>query len=231
MSRPDHNSLSNAPLARASGRIELVEATVACDLVREAAPRCPAGGIALPPTRRAAVLRCAATQCATDSVHAHMDLRLFAAQAAPLGGHLGIERGQVIRRDAAGELITERMAFRFGRERSANACCDSDECVDAACLDCLASEHREAIGKRRHQRLEQTSRVLGCPVEATGQRGPAARELLSTIAGQADALPRHATAAHTRFNSIHGGGDVGLQGCERHESGAGTDAALSAPSR
>ncbi|WP_244105752.1 hypothetical protein [Burkholderia gladioli] len=46
--------MSNAPLARASGRIELVEAAVACDLVREAAPRCPAGGIALPPTRRAA---------------------------------------------------------------------------------------------------------------------------------------------------------------------------------
>ncbi len=231
MSRPDHNSLSSAPLARASGRIQLVDATVACDLVREAAPRCPAGGIALPPTRRAAVLRCAATQCATDSVHVHMCLRLFAAQAAPLGGHLGIERGQVIRRYATSELITERMAFRFGGKRGAHACCDSDECVGAARLDCLASEQREAIGKRRHQRLEQTSRVLGCSVEATGQRGPAARELLPEIARQADALPRHATAAHTGFNSIHGGGDVGLRGCGPHESGVERGAAPYAPSR
>lgn len=119
MSRPDHNSLSNAPLARASGRIELVEATVACDLVREAAPRCPAGGIALPSTRRAAVLRCAATQRATGSVHVHMCLRLFAAQSTPFRRHEIVERGKVRRAETIVKLVAERVTFRLRRERCA----------------------------------------------------------------------------------------------------------------
>lgn len=146
-----------------------------------------------------------------------MDLRLFAAQAAPLGGHLGIERGQVIRRYAPGELITERMAFRFGGKRGAHACGDAHKGVDAAGLDCLVGKHREAIGERRHQRLEQAPRFLRRPVEATGQRGSSTCELLPAIAGQADMFPRYAAAAHTRLNSVHGGADVGLRGYGPHE--------------
>lgn len=127
MSQPDHNSLSCALLARTPSRIQLDEAALACDFVREAAPRCPPGRIGLPSTRRAAVLRCAASQRATDSVHVHRGLQLFAAQSTPFRRHGIVERGKVRRAEKIGKLVAERVTFRLSFERGAWARSSLDE--------------------------------------------------------------------------------------------------------
>lgn len=119
--------MSGGRLNRTPSRIQLDEPAVAFDLVSKAAPYAPPGRIGLPSNRRAAVLRCAASQRATDSIHVHSGLRLFAAQSTPFRRHGIVERGKVLRAETIGKLVAERVTFRLGRECRAWACSSLDE--------------------------------------------------------------------------------------------------------
>ncbi len=232
MSRPDHNSLSSAPLARTSGRIQLVEAAVARDLVRKAAPRCPPGRIGLASTRRAAVLRCAASQRAIDSVHVHRGLRLFAAQSTPFRRHGIVERGEVRRAEKIGKLVAERVTFRLGRERCACTRSSLDEKTRAPRCDRFRKNRSEAIGEGSDQFGQQAPRFGGGTFESGCECRSGARQLLFTRATKADTFAIRPTARHALLESLHiSDADALSRDCGRHGSASGTAAGPCAPSR
>ncbi len=231
MPRPDHNSLSCALLARTTSRLQLDETTVALDLVRKASPRCASCGIALASARRAAVLRCAASQCATDSVHVHRGLRLFAAQSTPLRRHEIVERGKVQRAETIGKLVAERVTFRLGRERAARARSSLDEYAHAPGRVRFRKNRSEAIRERGDQFGQQAPGFGGGILESGCERRDSARQLLLRRATEADVFAVRPAAPHAGLKPFHDDGDDVRQGCEQRGSGAGTDAAPCGQSR
>ncbi len=231
MSRPDHNSLSYALLARTPSRLQLDETAVALDLVRKASPCGPPRRIALPSARRAAVLRCAASQRATDPVHVHMCLRLFAAQSTPFRRHEIVERGKVQRAETIGKLVAERVTFRLGRERGACARSSLDEQAHAPGCVRFRKNRSEANGERGEQFGQQAPRFRGGILESGCERRNSARQLLLRGATEADLFALGTTAPHAGLKPLHDDdGDV-RQGCEQHGSSAGTDAGPCGQSR
>ncbi len=231
MSRPDHNSLRCALLAHTTSRLQLDETTVALDLVRKASPCGSPRRIALPSARRAAVLRCTASQCATDSVHVHMGLRSFAAQSTPFRRHEIVERGKVQRAETIGKLVAERVTFRLGRERGACARSSLDEQAHAPGCVRFRKNRSEAIGERGDQFREQAPRFGGGTLESGCERRDSARRLLLGRAAKADMLTVRTAAPHAGLKPLHDDdGDV-RQGCEQHGSSAGTDAGPCGQSR
>lgn len=224
MSRPDHNSLNASLLARTPSDLQLDKTAVALDLVRKASPCGPPRRIAVPSARRAAVLRCAASQRATDSVHVHMCLRLFAAQSTPFRRHEIVERGKVQRAETIGKLIAERVTFRLGRERSACARSSLDERTHAPRCARFRENRSEAIREGGDQFGEQAPRVSGGTFESGCERRDGACQLLLGRAAKADMLTVGTTAPYAGLKPLHDDdGDV-RQGCEQRESNAGTDA-------
>lgn len=224
MSRPDHNSLNASLLARMPSDVQFDKTAIALDLVRKASPCGPPRRIALPSARRAAVLRCAASQRATDSVHVHIRLRLFAAQSTPFRRHEIVERGKVQRAETIGKLIAERVTFRLGRARSACARRSLDEGTHAPSCARFRENRSEAIREGGDQFGEQAPRVSGGTFESGCERRDSARPLLLGRAAEADLFPVRATAPHAGLKPFHDDdGDV-QQGCEQHGSSAGTDA-------
>lgn len=232
MSRPDHNSLSCALLARATSRLQLDETTVVLDLVRKASPYGSPRRIALPPARRAAVLRCAASQRATDPVHVHMCLRLFAAQSTPFRRHEIVERGKVQRAETIGKLVAERVTFRFGCERCACTRSSLDEQAHAPGCVRFRKNRSETIGERGNQFGYQAPRVGGGAFESGCECRSGARQLLFRGATKTDTFTIRPTARHALLESLHiSDADALPRGCGRHGSASGTAAAPCAPSR
>lgn len=232
MSRPDHNSLSCALLARTTSRLQLDETTVALDLVRKASPRCASCGIALASARRAAVLRCAASQRATDSVHVHVCLRLFATQSTPLGRHGVVERGKVERAETIGKLVAERVTLRLGCECGAWARSSLDEQAHAPRCVRFLKNRSETIGERGNQFGYQAPRVGGGTFESGCECRSGARQLLFKRATKADTLTIRPTARHALLESLHiSDADALPRDCGRHGSASGTASAPCAPSR
>ncbi len=231
MSRPDHNSLSCALLARTTSRLQLDETTVALDLVRKASPRCTSCGIALASARRAAVLRCAASQCATDSVHVHRGLRLFAAQSTPFRRHEIVERGKVQRAETIGKLVAERVTFRLGRERGTCARSSLDEQAHAPGCVRFRKNRSEAIRERGDQFGQQARRFGGGILESGCERRECACQLLLRRAAKADMLTVETTAPHAGLKPLHDDGVDARRDCEQRESNAGTVAAPCGRSR
>ncbi len=224
MSRPDHNSLSCALLARTTSRLQLDETTVALDLVRKASPCGSPRRIALPPARRAAVLRRAASQRATDPVHVHMCLRLFAAQSTPFRRHEIVERGKVQRAETIGKLVAERVTFRLGRERGARARSSLNEQALAPGCVRFRKNRSEAIGERGDQFGQQAPRFSRGTFETGCERRDSACQLLLRRAAKADMLTVGTTAPHAGLKPLHDDGVDARRGCEQRESNAGTDA-------
>ncbi len=231
MSRPDHNSLSCALLARATSRLQLDETTVALDLVRKASPYGSPRRIALPPARRAAVLRCAASQRATDPVHVHMCLRLFAAQSTPFRRHEIVERGKVQRAETIGKLVAERVTFRLGCERCACTRSSLDEQAHAPGCVRFRKNRSETIRERGDQFGQQAPRFGGGIVESGCERRDSACQLLLGRAAKADVFTVGTTAPYARLKPRHDDGVDARRGCEQRESNAGTGAGPCGQSR
>ncbi len=224
MSRPDHNSLNGFLLTRTSTGLQLDETAIAFDLVRKASPCGSPRRIALPPARRAAVLRCAASQRATDPVHVHMCLRLFAAQSTPFRRHEIVERGKVQRAETIGKLVAEHVTFRLGRERGACARSSLDEQAHAPGCVRFRKNRSEAIGERGDQFGQQAPRFSRGTFETGCERRDSACQLLLRRAAKADMFTVGTTAPHAGLKPLHDGDDDVRQGCEQHGSSAGTDA-------
>lgn len=224
MSRPDHNSLSCALLARTLSRLQLDETAVALDLVRKTSPCGPSRRIAMPSAGRAAVLRCAASQCATDSVHVQVCLRLFAAQSTPFRRHEIVERGKVQGAETIGKLVAERVTFRLGRERRACTRSSLDEQAHTPGCVRFRKNRSEAIGKRGDQFGQQAPRFDGGTLETGCERRDSACQLLRRRAAKADMLTVGTTAPHAGLKPLHDDGVDARRGCEQRESNAGTDA-------
>lgn len=224
MSRPDHNPLNGSRLTRMPSGLQLCEAAVTLDLVRKASPRSPPRRITLPSARRAAVLRCAASQRATDSVHVHVCLRLFAAQSTPLRRHEIVERGKVQRAETIGKLVAERMTFRLGRERGACARSSLDEQAHAPGCVRFRKNRSEAIGEHGEQFGQQAPRIGGGALESGCERRDSARQLLLGRAREADLLTLGPAAPHAGLKPFHDDDGDARRGCEQRESNAGTDA-------
>ncbi len=232
MSRPDHNSLSYALLARTPSRLQLDKTAVALGVVRETAPRSSAGDIAMPPAWRAAVLRCATSQCATDSVHVHICLRLFATQSTPLGRHGVVERGKVQRAETIGKLVAERVTLRLGCEYGAWARSSLDEQAHPPRCVRFLKNRSETIGERGNQFGYQAPRVGGSTFESGCECRSGARQLLFRRATKADTLTIRPTARHALLESLHiSDADALPRDCGRHGSASGTASAPCAPSR
>lgn len=224
MSRPDHNSLSCALLARSTSRLQLDETTVALDLVRKASPCGSPRRIALPPARRAAVLRCAASQRATDPVHVHMCLRLFAAQPTPFRRHEIVECGKVQRAETIGKLVAERVTFRLGRERGACARSSLDEQAHAPGCVRFRKNRSEAVGERGKQFGQQAPRFGRGAFESGCKRRDSACQLLLGRAAKAHMLTVGTTAPHAGLKPLHDDDGDARRSREQRESNAGTDA-------
>lgn len=224
MSRPDHNSLSYALLARTPSRLQLDETAGAFDLVSKASPCGPPRRITLPSARRAAVLRCAASQRATDPVHVHMCLRLFAAQSTPFRRHEIVERGKVQRAETIGKLVAERVTFGLGRERGACARSSLDEQAHAPGCVRFRKNRNEAIRERGNQFGQQAPRFGGGILESRCERRDSACELLLGRAAEADVFTVGTTAPHAGLKPLHDDGVDARRDCEQRESNAGTDA-------
>lgn len=224
MSRPDHNSLNGSVLTRTPSGLQLDETALALNLVRKASPYSSPRRVALPPARRAAVLRCAASQRATDSAYVHMCLRLFAAQSTPFRRHEIVERGKVQRAETIGKLVAERVTFRLGRKRGACARSSLDEQAPAPGCVRFRKNRNEAIRERGDQFGQQAPRFGGGILESGCERRDSACQLLLRRAAKADMLTVGTTAPHAGLKPLHDDGVDARRGCEQRESDAGTDA-------
>lgn len=231
MSRPDPNPLNASPLARTPSDLQLDKTAITLDLVRKASPYGSPRRIALPPARRAAVLRCAASQCATDSVHVHIRLRLFAAQSTPFRRHEIVESGKVQRAETIGKLVAERVTLRLRCERGACARSSLDEWTHSPRCARFREKRSKAVREGGDQFGQQAPRFGGGMLESGCERRDSACQLLLGRAAKADMLTVGTTAPHAGLKPLHDdAGDV-RQGCEQRESNAGTDAGPCGQSR